>query len=441
MWGNEMTDQQEVSRRTFVATGLGAAATMTAATRAHAAGANEKIRLGFVGVGNRGGQLLDAFLVHDDIEVTAICDVYQPHIDKTLARFEKKPTVYADFRKLIENKNVDAIVIATPDHWHAIQTIMACDAGKDVYVEKPLSQTIVEGRRMVEAARRNKRIVQVGTHRRSSPVYEKLAGIVQSGQMGHVTVSRAYHLSNMYPNGIGRSKPSDPPAGLDWDMWLGPRAMRPYQDNICPYKFRWWDGFSSQIANNGIHYLDAIRWITGEEAPTSVCAMGGHFIVDDDRTIPDTMETTFQFASGRIATFGHYEATGAAMMRKGEVEIRGTQGTAYISGRSYEIQPEKGGQFQSPEPRMEVISEKAEGTNAQLTSMHARDFLDCMKTRATPKADVEEGHRSTTLSLLGNMSLATGARLEWDAKNERVTNHDPANDLLQYEYRTPWELG
>ncbi|MFP6584576.1 MAG: gfo/Idh/MocA family oxidoreductase, partial [Candidatus Hydrogenedentota bacterium] len=177
------------------------------------------------------------------------------------------------------------------------------------------------------------------------------------------------------------------------------------------------------------------------EAPTSVCAMGGHFIVDDDRTIPDTMETTFQFASGRLLTFGHYEATGAGMMRKGEVEIRGTQGTAYISGRSFEIFPEKGGQFQSPNLRMEPMSEKAEGTNAQLTSMHARDFLDCMRSREMPKADVEEGHRSTTLSLLGNMSLATGARLEWDAKNERVTNHDAANELLQYEYRKPWELG
>ncbi|MFP6583012.1 MAG: Gfo/Idh/MocA family oxidoreductase, partial [Candidatus Hydrogenedentota bacterium] len=278
-------EKHTLSRRSFVAAGLGAAVSMSAVSRAQAAGANEKIRLGFVGVGNRGGQLLDAFLVHDDVQVTAICDVYQPHIEKTLARFEKKPTVYADFRKLIEDKNVDAAVIATPDHWHAIQTITACDAGKDVYVEKPLSQTIVEGRRMVEAARRNECIVQVGTHRRSSPVYANLAKIVQDGTIGHVTLSRAYHLSNMYPNGIGRSKPSDPPADLDWDMWLGPRAMRPYQDNICPYKFRWWDGFSSQIANNGIHYLDAIRWITGEEAPTSVCAMGGHFIVDDDRTI------------------------------------------------------------------------------------------------------------------------------------------------------------
>ncbi|HIA48712.1 MAG TPA: Gfo/Idh/MocA family oxidoreductase, partial [Candidatus Hydrogenedentes bacterium] len=415
--------------------------TLAAGSRAENSGANDRIRLGFIGTGNRGGQLLDAFMQHSDMEITAICDVYKPHIEKAKAKIGGDVEVHADFRNLIGSNNVDAVVIATPDHWHAIQCIAACDAGKDVYVEKPLSVTIHEGRRMVEAARRNKRIVQVGTHRRSSPVYAKLAKLVQDGNMGHVTVSRAYHLSNMYPNGIGRAKPSEPPVDLDWDMWLGPRAMRPYQDNICPYKFRWWNDFSSQIANNGIHYLDAIRWITGELAPTSVCAMGGHFIVDDDRTIPDTMEATFQFASGRIAVFGQYEASGGPMIRKGEVEIRGTQGTACISGTSFEIFPEKGGQFQSPELRMESIKENAAGSNADLTAMHARNFLDCVRSREEPKADVEIGHRSTTLSLLGNISLATGLRLEWDAEAERITNDRAANDLLHYDYRKPWTLG
>ncbi len=433
----------QITRRRFVAGSVGAAVATTLAvdSRAQNSTANDRIRLGFIGTGNRGGQLLDAFMQHSDMEITAVCDVYKPHIEKAKAKIGRDVEVHADFRNLIGSKNVYAVVIATPDHWHAIQCIMACDAGKDVYVEKPLSVTIHEGRRMVDAARRNKRIVQVGTHRRSSPVYAKLAKLVEDGDMGHVTVSRAYHLSNMYPNGIGHAKPSEPPADLDWDMWLGPRAMRPYQDNICPYKFRWWNDFSSQIANNGIHYLDAIRWITGELAPTSVCAMGGHFIVDDDRTIPDTMEATFQFASGRIAVFGQYEASGGPMIRKGEVEIRGTQGTACISGTSFEVFPEKGGQFQSPELRMESIKEKAAGSNGDLTALHARNFLDCIRSREEPKADVEIGHRSTTLSLLGNISLATGLRLEWDAGAERITNDRAANDLLHYDYRKPWTRG
>ena len=432
----------EITRRTFIGTGaaaLGAAASRSA--RGQETSANDKVRLGFIGVGNRGGQLLDAFLEQPDMEVVAICDVFQPHLDKTKGKLGGNVDTYTDFRKLIERDDVDAVVIATPDHWHAIQTVNACDAGKDVYVEKPLSITIHEGRRMVEAARRNTRVVQVGTHRRSSPLYHRLADIVQSGTIGHVTVARCYRLSNMYPSGIGKLPASDPPADLDWDMWLGPRPLRPYQDNICPYNFRWWHLYSSQMGNWGVHYLDAIRWMTGELAPASICAMGGRFVVDDDRTIPDTLEANFQFASGRLAIFGQYEASGAPAMRKGEVELRGTLGTVYASGPSFEIVPERGGQFQDSEPRMEPMTDEEPGSNAALTAMHARNFLDCVKSREKPNADVEIGHRSTSFSLLANISLATQIRLEWDAENEVITNNKEANDLLHYEYRKPWTLG
>ncbi len=432
----------EITRRTFVGTGVAVAvgaATSRSAT-AQAASANDKVRLGFIGVGNRGSQLLDAFLEQPDMEVAAICDIYQPYVDRAKKRLGDGVTPYTDFRKLIDNKDIDAVVIATPDHWHAIQCITACDAGKDVYCEKPLSITIHEGRRMVEAARRNDRVVQVGTHRRSSPLYHRLAEIVQSGKIGYVTVARCYRLSNMYPDGIGKMPTSEPPADLDWDMWLGPRPFRPYQDNICPYNFRWWRQYSSQMGNWGVHYLDAIRWMTGELAPASICAMGGRFVVDDDRTIPDTLEANFQFASGRLAIFGQYEASGAPAMRKGEVELRGTLGTAYSSGPSFEIVPERGGQFQDSEPRMEPIADKDSGSNADLTAMHARNFLDCVKSREKPNADVEIGHRSTSFSLLANISLATQLRLEWDAENEIITNSKEANDLLHYEYRKPWTL-
>ena len=185
---------------------------------------NDRIQLGFIGVGNRGGQLLDAFLTHSDAQVTAICDVYQPYLERATEKIGTRVETYGDFRQLIASPHVDAVVIATPDHWHAIQCIDACNAGKDVYVEKPLSITIHEGRKMVEAARRNDRVVQVGTHRRSSPLYARLAKIVRGGEIGHVTVSRSYRLSNMWPSGIGRASPSTPPQDLDWEMWLGPTA-------------------------------------------------------------------------------------------------------------------------------------------------------------------------------------------------------------------------
>jgi predicted dehydrogenase len=225
-------------------------------------------------------------------------------------------------------------------------------------------------------------------------------------------------------------------------MWLGPRPLRPYQENICPYKFRWWHLYSSQMANWGVHRMDAIRWLTGELAPSSVCALGGRFAVDDDRTIPDTMEAVYQFASGRLATFTISEASGNPFFRRGEVELRGTQGTAYIDGRKLEIVPERGGQFQDNDVRMQPLEFSADDDNgAGLTLKHTHNFLQCMRTRLRPNCDVETGHRSTTFSHLANISLAVGARLQWDAQAERIVTPTDANELLHYEYRSPWKLG
>ena len=242
-------------------------------------GANDRVRIACIGVGYRGVQDLHAFLAHKDAEIVALCDVYEPYLngqfDKIHPHFKeltyRVPSGlpdfggpverHKDFRRILDKKDVDAVIIATPDHWHAIQTIMACDAGKDVYIEKPLSLTVREGRRMVEAARRNNRVVQVGTQRRSSKLYAQLAELVQSGAIGKVTVARAGLTNNMSPDGIGKVPDSAPPDGLDWDMWLGPRPEQPFNLNVLPYKFRWWKLYSSQMANWGAHYLDAMRWL------------------------------------------------------------------------------------------------------------------------------------------------------------------------------------
>ena len=405
-------------------------------------GANDRVRLGFIGVANRGGQLMSAFLKHDDMEIVALCDVQRSTLDKANARLEGKADTYGDFRELIDRKDVDAVVVATPDHWHAIQTITACDAGKDVYVEKPLSITIHEGRRMVEAARRNKSVVTVGLHRRSSKLYGEAAGLIRSEGLGKVTVCRAYHRSNMVPAGIGHAEPSVPPADLDWDMWLGPRPARPFQATIAPYKFRWWHLYSSQTANNGVHFLDCMRWMTGDVAPTSICAMGGRYAVDDDRTIPDTLRVTFEFPTGRLFVFGMFETSGnRTLPREGYFEIRGTQGSLYCWDKQYEVVPERGGQFQDREPRMEPITVPRPEGDGDHTAQHARNFLDCIRSREKPACDVEEGHRSTVMALLAKISWLTRSRLEWDPEAERITNHEEANSMLHYEYREPWKLG
>ena len=385
---------------------------------------------------------MTAFLKHSDMEIAALCDVRKSHLQRANARLDGKADTYHDFRKLLERKDLDAVVIATPDHWHAIQMVDACNAGKDVYVEKPVSVTIHEGRKMVEAARRNNRVATVGLHRRSGSLYAEAAGLVNGGGIGRVTVSRTYHRSNMFPKGIGKAAPTAPPAGLDWDMWLGPRPLRPYRSTIEPYKFRWHDLYSSQVANNGIHFIDVVRWFTGDEAPASICAMGGNYAIDDDRTIPDTMQVTYQLPSGRILVLGIYEANGnRTLPHAGYFEIRGTDGTLYADDTFYEVVAERGGQFQDHKRRRKSLLVKAADDNWSLTATHARNFLDCIKTREKPAADIELGHRSTTFSLLANISLWTGSRLEWDAAAERCVGNDAANDLLHYEYRKPWKLG
>jgi len=458
--------QAKTTRRRFLKNSTASAAAVTLGLNAigapvarSARGANERIRVGFIGVGNRGTQLLRGFLQQDDVEVAALCDVYEPYLARDYSRVDEKlkdalggkvPKMteelsgsvarYKDFRRLLDSKDIDAVVIATPDHWHAIQAVTACEAGKDVYVEKPLSVTVVEGRKMVEAAKRYDRVIQVGLHRRSSKAYEQVVEDVGAGKIGKVTVGRAYRISNMHPNGIGRFPDAPPPKDLDWDMWLGPRPKRPYKDNIVLYKFRWWQSYSSQMANWGVHYCDAMRWALAEQAPVSISAHGGRFAVDDDRTIPDTMEVIFELASGALLIFGQYEASGGPALVEGEIELRGTLGNIYsgTSGAAYKIAPSRGGQFQDSAPRIELA--QTERMDGDLTVQHIRNFLDCVKTRRRTHCDMETGHRSTTFALLANIALATKSRIEWDAKNERIVNNKRANELLHYKYRKPWKL-
>ncbi|NMC41979.1 MAG: Gfo/Idh/MocA family oxidoreductase, partial [Bacteroidales bacterium] len=317
------TRREFLAKTTAAAAGLALGSkALTASEYSRIAGANEKIRVGFIGLGNRGSQLLRLFMSNPDCEIAAFCDVYEPYMtrDRSLVepryirelgnqipqmgeKFQNPVKKYSDFRKLLEDKDIDAVVIATPDHWHAIQTIQSIQAGKDVYVEKPLTITIREGRMMVEAQAKSRQVVAVGLNRRGNSVYQKLAREIPAGKIGKVTVAQAFRINNMFPDGIGKMKDENPPAGLNWDMWLGPRAFRPYRYNISPYKFRWWSDYSSQMGNWGVHFMDVIRWMTGETAPVAISAHGGRYVVADDSDIPDTMQVTYEFKSGLIVNF------------------------------------------------------------------------------------------------------------------------------------------
>lgn len=429
-----------LSRRDFVRTGGAMAAGVAASLAARrAVGANERIRVAFIGVANRGGQLIERTLTQPDVDVVALCDVHQAPMRSWAAKLENKVDQYEDYRRILERDDVDAVFIATPDHWHALQTIDACQAGKDVFVEKPASITIHEGRRMVEVARSTNRVVQVGIHRRTCHLFMQAREYLSREPLGKICVGRCARLSNMYPNGIGREPDCDPPEGLNWDLWLGPRPYRPFNPGIAPYNFRWHKEFSSQLANWGVHYFDAFRMVLNEGVPTSICAIGGQYVVNDTRDIPDTMEVIYEFPAGRLVTFSQYESSGNPNTRLGAmVELRGTQGTMFLNERGYEVLPERGGQFQSSEPRMEPV--KVEGSEGDVTTQHIRNFLDCVKSREQPTCDIEEGHRSTTMALLAQISLEVRARIEWDPVREQITNLPAANDLLHYEYRAPWKL-
>jgi predicted dehydrogenase len=426
---------------------------------------NDKIRVGFIGVGNRGSQLMRLFMSHPDCEVAALCDIYEPYLSRNRSevdprylndlakqipqmgeQFLSKPKIYKDWRKLLEDKDIDAVCIATPDHWHALQTIGAIQAGKDVYVEKPLTATIREGRKMVEAQQASRQVVAVGLNRRGNAVYQKLSKEIPGGKIGKVTVSRAFRINNMFPDGISTLKPETPPSNFDWDAWLGPRAFRPYQYNIAPYRFRWWSDYSSQMGNWGVHFMDVIRWLIGEQAPIAISASGGRYVLRHDGDIPDTMQVTYEFASGSIASFSLYEASSGSLFPWGEIELRGTKGSLYAGENGYRIVPSHAGQFQTWKEQLSAEEYEhqgvilSDGSSGSSTNTLIRNFLDCVKSRETPLCSLEDGHRSTSFAHLANIALATKEHLLWDAVGERFTNSAKANELLHYDYRKQWKL-
>src|SRR5947209_2429813 len=331
----------KLTRRGFTTTaalaGLG-----TALAAGRVRGASERVRLGFIGLGNRGDQVLDAFLQHKDAEVAAVCDIYQPYLDFAAKKIGTNPQQFRDYRKLLALSDLDAVVICTPDHWHALMTVHACQAGKDVYVEKPLSLCVAEGRKMVEAAVANKRVVEVGIQRRSAAYCKEVADLIRGGGIGKVTAVRCFHIQNEWPKGIGTPPDEDPPEGFDWDAWLGPAPKKRYNKNRAFYRFRWFNDYSGgQLTNFGVHYLAQVHWALGVEAPKAVVAMGGKFADYDNREVPDTLEVLWHYPGDTLVTFSQFNATAApGASRPCEIEFRGTKGTLYFSTSGYEVVPD-----------------------------------------------------------------------------------------------------
>ena len=432
------------------------AALATAASYSKIIGANDRVRMGYIGLGNRGDQVHDAFLEHGDQETVAVCDLRDDYLDFAIRKSRAHPTKYEDYRALLAARDVDAVAIATPDHWHALMFIDACNAGKDVYVEKPLSLTVVEGRKMVQAAERTKRVSQVGTQRRSTAALKEAAEIVRSGGIGHVSMVNAFILDNEWPNGIGNPPDSEPTDPKQWDRWLGPAPKVRYNQNRAFYKFRWFYDYSGgQLTNYGVHDLDMIRWCLGKEYPRRVMALGGKYVIRDNREIPDTMQVVWEYEGGPLVTFMQVDGNRSpGNIRSAEIALRGTKGTMYLMGGKWEIVPEQVTDleffartpldrvseraYRNRKPGMEP---KSAGTGPESTQAHARNFLDCVRSRNKCNADVLIGHVSTATTLIGNIAHKTQRVLDWDGAKERFTNYDAANSMLEYKYRAPYKLG
>ncbi len=390
---------------------------------------NEKIIVGLIGSGGMGRGNMSDFLRSGMVEVAAVCDVDQARLDQGVKEAGGKATPYRDFRKLLERKDIDAVIVGTPDHWHALPTICACQAGKDVYVEKPLSHNIVEGRAMVSAARRYGRVVQVGTQQRSGAHFQKAVEIVRSGILGKVSLTRAWNVSNESPHGIGNPPDSEPPPGLDYDLWLGPAPKRPYNPNRCHYLFRWfWDYAGGMITDWGTHLIDIIHWGMGVDYPTAVSASGGKFVLQDNRDTPDTMEAVFEYP-GFVMVYSCRKGCGRGMDGRGYgIQFHGSNGTLFVDRGGFEVYPEG--------DRMQPIV----GPDSDQHYPHVLNFLECVKSRERPISDVEIGHRSTSAPLLANTALQIGRKIHWDGENERIIGDEAANRLLGRCYRAPWVL-
>jgi predicted dehydrogenase len=426
---------------------------------------SDRIRVASVGVGGMGRSNLTDFLRMKDVQVVAVCDVWAPNLQRAAKMAGSSAAsadvqTFTDFRRILDMKDVDVVIVSPPDHWHAIPTILACEAGKDVYVEKPLSVTVAEGRKMVDAAVKHKRIVQMGTQQRSGAHYQEAVRLIREGKIGTITRVHTWNHGNSSPAGIGNPPDGAPPDGLDWDMWLGPAPKVPFNSNRFGFTFRWfWDYAGGMMTDWGVHHIDIVQWAMNVDAPLTAAASGGKYHLKDNRETPDTIEAVYEYP-GFLMSYSNRMCNGRAINDHGYgIEFYGTDGTLFLDRAGYEIIPETTGQEKDPTPaylsemrdakqplepwerprRMRKgRTDYAQGEGSDQHAAHVRNFLDCVKSRRKPNSDIETGHKSTVTALLGNVALRSGRKIKWDPKTE-TTDSAEANKLLWREPRAPWK--
>lgn len=447
-----------LNRRYFL---QASAAGLTALSASRVLGANARIGVGLIGFGLIGRFHLAAIKQQPDAQIAAVCDVHRGRVQEAAAMAGNSPACYGDFRRLLDDKNIDAVYVATPDHWHALMTMLACAAGKDVYVEKPLTLFVREGRWMLDVARRTKRVVQVGTQNRSGPPFQHARELIRQGKLGQIVSAANNNSRNVMP-GFGNPPDGDPPPELDYDMFLGPAPKRRYNPNRSVYHFRWfWDYSGGQATNLGQHSLDLVHWMLGVKAPKSVYSAGGRWFLKDNGEVPDTQDVIIEYPGFNV-TCQYREATaGRGGLGMGGLTFYGTYGCLPISRSGFELSPDPkvnpnnlvagilgvkghpvGGPQLEPEEKglfwTEPVKDES-GDAIQDYYRHTRNFLDCVKSRAEPLSDLQSGHEVATVCHLSNISLRIGRKLTWDAEKEEIVGDPEANAMLVRPYRKPWD--
>ena len=433
------------TRRTFIKNSAVAAAgisTFPGISQNFSPSANDKLVVGVIGVNGMGFNNLKTFLEFPEVECAALCDVDRNVLEKRAKETEeisgKKPGLYTDFRKLLEQKDIDAVIIGTPDHWHAIQMIQACEAGKDVYCEKPLGNSIGECNKMVEAVRKYNKVVQVGQWQRSDPHWKDSVDYLRKGELGRIRNVKVW--SNVGWKGFVPVVPNSPvPEGVDYDMWLGPAPDRPFNKNRFHFTFRWfWDYAGGLMTDWGVHLLDYALYGMDQYVPNSVMSSGGKYAFPNDAMeTPDTMTAVYDFGDFGILwehTVGIY---GANYGKRGHgVAFVGEHGTLVVDRGGWEVIPESRG-FGHKESLKAVKFEK-NGPGG--LHYHVANFIDCIKTRKKPNCDVEIGAYIAKFAHLGNISYRLKDKVFWDETNQKFIDNKEADEMIFPEYRKPWRI-
>jgi predicted dehydrogenase len=423
-----------INRREFLGASAANAAGMAAAGVASLAGVaavakaapSERLAVGVIGIRSQGKSLARALAGFPDVDVAVLCDVDEglllPAAREIEALQGHSPRLQTDFRRLLDDPTLGAVVVATPDHWHAPMTILACQAGKDVYVEKPVSHSLAEGPAMIAAAQKSRRVVQSGLQQRSGEHFRSAVEYIRSGKLGSVPLAKAWTVHQR--KAIGFKKNVAAPAGVNYDLWLGPAPARPFNPNRFHYNWHWfWDYGTGELGNWGVHLLDVARWGLGIEFPTQVSAIGGKHHFHDDQQTPDTLLVNYAFPGKTISWEHRLWSAHGIEGRSAAVAFCGDRGTLIVDRGGWKVYGQK---------------ESIAAGPSDLLGPHLRNFVDCVKTRDVPACSIETGHVSSALCHLGNIAYRVGRSVHVNPASGTIADDDDASRIARREYRTPW---